>query len=276
MQGTAAEEAIASLEDLSQVDTPEVTREEVERAVKKLRNGKAAGEDSIVHELLKNDGTSLIDWLWELLLEGWKSGNVPEDWKSTTLVPLHKKRDRKICDNYRGISLLSVPSKVMSLVLLERLQSIIEPQLMEAQCGFRQGRSTVNRIWVVRQVIEKATEYRTPVHLSFVDLTKAYDSVDRTALAAVLRSYGVLHQLVDIIQELHTDTRCHVRTADGVSDDFQVKSGVRQGCVLSPLLFNCFMDRILREATEMMDGGLHVEYSTSGGLFLPYRDKPLL
>ena len=122
VQGTAAEEAMASLEDLSQVDTPEVTREEVERAVKKLRNGKAAGEDSIVPELLKNGGTSLIDWLWELLLEGWKSGKAPEDWKSATLVPLHKKRDRKICDNYRGISLLSVPSKVMSLVLLERLQ----------------------------------------------------------------------------------------------------------------------------------------------------------
>ena len=122
-------------------------------------------------------------------------------------------------------------------------------------------------------MIEKATEYRTPVHLCFVDLTKAYDSVDRTALVAVLRSYGVLHQLVDIIQELHTDTRCDVRTADGVSDDFQVKSGVRQGCVLSPLLFNCFMDRILKEATEVMDGGLHVEYSTSGGLFLSYRDK---
>ena len=57
------------------MDTPEVTREEV----KKLRNGKAAGEDSIVPELLKNGGASLIDWLWKLLLEGWKSGKVPED-----------------------------------------------------------------------------------------------------------------------------------------------------------------------------------------------------
>ena len=77
-------------------------------------------------------------------------------------------------------------------------------------------------------MIEKATEYRTPVHLCFVDLTIAYDSVDCTALAAVLRSYGVPHQLVDTIQELHTDTRCHVRTADGVSDNFHLKSGVRQ------------------------------------------------
>ena len=108
VQGTAAEEAMASLDD--QVDTPEVTGEEVERVVKKLHFCKAAGEDSMVPELLKNGGTSLIDWLWELLLEGWKSGKVPEDWKSATLVPLYKKRRRQIYDNYQGISLLSVPS----------------------------------------------------------------------------------------------------------------------------------------------------------------------
>ena len=91
---------MASLEDLSHVDTPELIREEVERAVKRLRNGKAAGEDGIVPELLKNGGTSLVDWLWELLLEVEKTGQVPEEWKRTMLVPLHKKRDRKICDNY--------------------------------------------------------------------------------------------------------------------------------------------------------------------------------
>ena len=64
-----------------------------------------------------------------------------------------------------------------------------------------------------------------------------------------------------------------MRTAEGTSKDFEVKTGVRQGCVLSPLLFNCFMDRILREAMEMTGGGLHIEYTTSGGLFLSYRDK---
>ena len=70
MQGTVAEGAMASLEDPSHVDTPEVTREEVERLCK----GKAAGEDGIVPELLKNGGTFLVDWLWELLLEVWKTG----------------------------------------------------------------------------------------------------------------------------------------------------------------------------------------------------------
>ena len=120
------------------------------------------------------------------------------------------------------------------------------------------------------QVVEKAAEYQTPVYLCFVDLSKAYDSVDCTA---ILRSYGVPQQLVDIIQELYTRTGFHVRTTDGVSEDFQVKTGVRQGCVLSPLLFNCVTDRILREVTEMLGGGLNIEYTPAGGLFLSYWDK---
>ena len=66
------------------------------------------------------------------------------------------------------------------------------------------------------------------------------------------------HQLVDIIRELFTGTECHIRTADGVSEDFWVKTGVRQGCVLSPLLFNCVMDKFLKEATNLLGGSLHI------------------
>ena len=106
--------------------------------------------------------------------------------------------------------------------------------------------------------------------LCFVDLSKAYDSVNHTALVAILRWYGMPHQVVDIIQELYTGTECHVRTADDVSEDFQVKMGVRQGCVLS-LLFNCVTDRILKEATNLLGGGLHIEYTSDGCLFLSYR-----
>ena len=153
-----------------------------------------------------------------------------------------------------------------------QLQTIIEPQLMDT-CGFRNWRSMIDQIWMTRQVVEKAAEYQTPVYLCFVDFSKVYNSVDSTALVAILGSYGVTHQLVDIIQELYTGTGFHVRTVDGVLEDFQVTTGVRQGCVLSPLLFNCIMDRILREATEVLGGGLNIEYIPAGGLFLSYQDK---
>ena len=70
------------------------------------------------------------------------------------LIPLHKKKDRKVCDNYRGIASLSVPRKVLSLILLERLENIIDPQLLESQCGFPQGRGTTDQIWLTWQIVE--------------------------------------------------------------------------------------------------------------------------
>ena len=106
----------------------------------------------------------MIGWLLEILQEVWKMKQVPSEWKKAVPVTLHKKKDRKICDNYCGISLLSVPGKVLSLVLLDRLETIIDPQLMVSQCGFRKGWGTVDQIWIARQIIERATEYQTPVH----------------------------------------------------------------------------------------------------------------
>ena len=110
-----------------------------------------------------------------------------------TIVPLHKTNDRKVCNNYLGISLLNIPGKVLALILFERLQAIIETQLMDTQCGFRKGRSTANQIKVTRQVVGKVREYQTLVYLCFVDLSKAYDSVNRTALLVILKLHGVPH-----------------------------------------------------------------------------------
>jgi hypothetical protein len=182
------------------------------------------------------------------------------------------KREKKTVTTTEG-SLLSFPGKVLCLVLLDRLQAIINPQLLESQCGFRPGRGTVDQIWSARQIVERSIEYESSAYLGFVDLTKAYDSVDRSALLSVLSHYGVPRHLIDMVRELYTGTYCRVRTSEGVSDVFEVKSGMRQGCVLSPLLFNAYTDKIVRDATAAYEGGLQVEYTTSGGLFLTYRDK---
>ena len=108
------------------------------------------------------------------------------------------------------------------------------------------------------------------MYLCFVDLSKAYDSVNHTALVCHPEIIWGAPLGGGIIQELYTGTECHVRTADGVSEDFQVKTGVRQGCVLSTMLFNCVMDRILKEATDLLGGVLHIEYTSDGSLFLSY------
>ena len=142
VDNAVSEEVMVGIMNNADVQTPDVTREEVEKAMMKLKNGKAARNDNITAEFLKNGGEAIVDWVTELVQEVWRTRKVPQEWKDATLVPLFKK-DWKICDNYRGISLLSVPGKVLALILLDRLQAIIEPHLMEAQCGFRKGRGTV-------------------------------------------------------------------------------------------------------------------------------------
>ena len=118
-----------------------------------------AGSDGISAELLKGGGSIITDWLLELMEEVWRTGEVPQDWKDAELVPLYKKGNGMRCDNYCGISLLSVPGKVLSLILLEHQKEIIEPQLLEAQCGFREGRGTTDQIWAIRQLVEKSLEH---------------------------------------------------------------------------------------------------------------------
>ena len=82
--------------------------------------------------------------------------------------------------------------------------------------------------WLTRQVVERAREYHTPVYLCFVDLIKACDAMNRAALIAVLRSYGIPNQLVNLVGELYTGTKCCVRTVEGTSEAFEAKTGVRQ------------------------------------------------
>ena len=110
---------------------------------------------------------------------------------------------------------MSVPGKVLALVLLERMQVIVEPQLLEAQCGFIKVWSTVDQIWLTRQVVERAAEYHIPMYLCFVDLIKSYNSVDCAALLAVSRSFCVINQLVNLAGELYSGTKCCASTTEG-------------------------------------------------------------
>lgn len=251
-----------------------ITREEVAKAVGRLRNHRATGDDQIAAEYLKAGPEEMTEWLHEVISEVWATGEVPQEWKDATLVPLHKKKDRRVCDNYRGISLLSIPGKVLANVVLGRIRDTVEARLREEQCGFRRGRGTMDQIWLARQLIEKAVEHGTELHMCFVDLAKAYDSVPRAALVRVLREYGIEREIVQIIDQIHTGTGCRVRTRGGKSARFGVATGVRQGCVMSPVLFNVYIDMIVRQALTGTSAGVTFDYRLKGNLHMTYRSKP--
>ena len=130
---------------------------------------------------------------------------MPADLCDATIVALFKnKGTRTDCGNYRGISLLSIAGKILARIILNRLiPSVAEKNLPESQCGFRRNRSATDMIFTVRQIQDKCTEQNVCLYAVFVDLTKAFDTVNRVALWAILRTLGCPAKFTTLIRLLH-------------------------------------------------------------------------
>ena len=169
--------------------------------------------------------------------------------RDANVVTLYKnKGDRGDCNNYRGISLFSVVGKVFAIVVLKRLQVLAEQIYPESQCGFRANRSTADMIFSLRQLQEKCREQKQPLFVAFIDLTKAFDLVSMDGLFKVLPKTGCPPKLLIIIRSFHEDMKGTVVFDGSKSTAFNIKSGVKQGCVLAPTLFGIFFAVMLKHA----------------------------
>ena len=154
-----------------------------------------------------------------------------------------------------GIALLSIPCKVFAKAILNRLKPRAESMLRENQCGFRKGRGCADQLFTLRILTEKAREYHRPLYICFIDLRKAYDSVNRDLLWLLLdRCYNLPPKLLSILRALHADSTAAVRAYGMTSEEFPVTCGVRQGCVLAPTLFNLYFDVAIRLALSEHEG----------------------
>ena len=156
---------------------------------------------------------------------------MSQDMRDASIITLYKnKGDRSDCNNYRGISVLSIVGKTFARVMLNRLQTLVERVYPEAQCGFRAQRSTIDMIFSLRQLQEKCREQRRPLYIAFTDLTKAFDLVSRSGLfTTLLHRMGCLHKLLRMITSFHEGMKGTVQYDGSSSDPFPIKSGVKQG-----------------------------------------------
>ena len=238
------------------IEDGEITTDEVLRVIKKMKNGKSSGLDGIHAELLKNGGEEMVKRITRLCNQVWKMETVPRDWKDGIIIPLPKKGNLKDCNNWRGITLLSVPGKVMAGIILERIKAAIDSMLRQQQAGFRKGRSCCEQIFTLRQIVEKVTSLNTKLLVNFIDFRKAFDCLHRPSVWNILKSYGIPEHVVRVIRSFYQGSRCSVRVDGQLSDWFEIITGVRQGCLLSPLLFLIVMDWIMKQATDNGNRGL--------------------
>lgn len=244
----------------------EPTLDELKSAIRAMKSGKAAGADGIPAEVFKHGGTKLAKKLHGLFTLVWTTEKIPDELRDALIVTIFKKGDRTICGNYRGISLLSIAGKILARILSCRLSSVAEEILPETQCGFRPGRGTVDMIFAARQIQEKCREQNKDLYMAFIDLTKAFDTVDRKSLWKVLEKIGCPPKFVAIVQLLHDEMNASVLVDGQQSDPFKVQTGVKQGCVIAPTLFSIYLYAVLHLVKQELSEGITLNYRI-GDLF---------
>ena len=177
----------------------------------------------------------------------WKTQQWPQDWKRSFFIPIPKKGNAKECSNYHTIALISHASKVMLKILQARLQQYVNHELPDVQVGFRQGRGTRYQIVNICWIIKKAREFQKNIYFCLIDYAKAFDCVDNNKLET-LKDMGIPDHLTCLLRNLYAGREATVRTGHGMTDWFQIRKGLRQGCILSPCLFNLYAEYLMRNS----------------------------
>ena len=265
------EEVINNLTQYPEIEEMmlEPTFDELKSSEMRINTGKAPGLDGIPIELIIHGGENVSSQVHRHILSVWRGNDVAQDWVDAIMLPLYKGKGQKSeCGDHRGIALLESVGKILARILLDRLQKYICPSILpESQSGFREGRGTVDMIFSARQLMEKCKEQRVPLYQVFVDLTKAFDTVNRDALWTILGKLGCPEQFVEMLKKLHLNMKARVNVNGVLSDPVSVDNGVKQGDIPAPTLFSIYFATMLAYAFKDCDLGVSLRFRTSGKLF---------
>lgn len=223
------------------------TADEVAAAIASLKNGKAVHDDGIPNELIKYGGDAmlrLVRTLFNVMLE---CETVPGWWRWGTIINLHKAGNPVDPGNYRGITLLSCIGKLFCRCISNRLATSVS--LHEGQAGFREGRSCIDNIYTLSDTILQRAAERQLTYVFYLDVRKAFDSTWHDGMWSKLIDKGVSGKLWRTMRNMYAKTRSCVLVNGIRTEYFPIQRGTAQGCTLSPLLFDIFVDGLL-EAVE--------------------------
>ena len=225
---------------------PDILECEVRLALGSFMTNKASGGDGIPVELFQIIKDDAVKVLHSICQQIWKTQQWPQDWKRAIFIPIPKKGNAKECSNYRTVALISHCSKVMLKILQAMLKQYVKCEFQDIQAGFRKGRGTRDQIANIHWIIKKAREFQKNIYFCFIDSVKDSDCVDHNKLWKIMKEMGIPDNLTCLLRNLYTGQEATVRTGHGTTD--WIGKGVRQGCILSPCLFNSYAEFIMRNA----------------------------
>jgi hypothetical protein len=211
-----------------------VSHTDVDRVIKKMKNGKSPGPGIINLELIKYGRRKALTMVTKLINKILQGDNIPQEMKTRYLIQIHKKGDKRKCGDYRGINIMNLFMKILENLIKNWIENYYKGN---EQSGFTKGRSTVDHIFTIRQIFKKCNMQQEDIYLTFYDLEKAYDSVPRKLLWQASEKAIVSQSLMQIIRNRNSNNKCTIKIRSNLSDEFCNTKGLLQGCPMSPTLF---------------------------------------
>ncbi len=230
------------------------TQEEVLSAINKLKCNKAAGKDCIQAEHFKYGHPRLYILLCMLFNSAMVHSHLPQAFMDTIITPIvkDKKDDLTDQDNYRPIAVTCVASKILEEIILDKYSSVFNTS--DHQFGFKKNHSTDMCVFTLKEITEKYITHGSPVYMTFMDASKAFDKVNHWVLVDKLISRGLPCAIVRILLKWYETQNFYVKWCGCLSTSFKVSNGVRQGGILSPILYNLFMDDLSVRLSKSFSG----------------------
>ena len=225
---------------------PEFTIEELKTAIKHLKNKKAAGPDRIIAEMLKASTEPMMSIILKIMNRIKRTMQYPSNWAKGITSLLLKEGDDDNPNNYRAITVTDALAKVLAILLNERIGKWSDDNkiLKVEQIGFEKKARPADHLFVLKTITDKYKNQGKKVYTCFIDFQKAFDSVWRTGLLYKLIKNGMNLSTIKLIKNMYERTSQSLKINGGISEEFRTYKGVRQGCILSPKLFNLFINDI--------------------------------